>query len=378
MGNDGQMQEGNGDMVPQGWDSVALGDIAEIRYGKAKLKGDGEVPVIGSGGIYGWTTEPLANPPSIIVGRKGTAGSVWLVEDPCWPSDTTFYVLPYESVDVHFLYYYMSLNKLSGEHAKTTLPSIQKQELENMKIGVPSLPEQRAIARVLMTIQKAKEATEKVIAAMKELKKSLMRYLFTYGPCPIDEAERVPLKETEIGRVPDHWDVRPFGDFATLQRGKDLPVKQRRAGIFPVVGSNGILGYHSEYVARGPGITVGRSGSVGEAVYIETDYWPLNTTLWVKDTHGNNAKYIYYFCDGFDFSRYAAGVSVPTLNRNLVHPVNIGVPPLHEQRRIAEILEAIDIKLDNEERGIRALSSLFATALYQLMKGQIRVMDLEV
>jgi type I restriction enzyme S subunit len=194
-------------MLPEEWPVISLGDIAHAKYGKAKPKSQGSIPVIGSGGVYGYSETPLVDFPTIIVGRKGTAGQVWLAEQPSWPSDTTFYLEWRAEVDIGFVFNYLRLNKPSGEHAKTTLPSLQKHDLDQMKLPLPPLPEQRAIAHVLSTIQRAIEATDRVIAATQKLKRSLMHHLFTYGPVPVGEAGNVPLMDTEIGLVPENWKV---------------------------------------------------------------------------------------------------------------------------------------------------------------------------
>src|SRR6185437_15951470 len=102
----------------------------------------------------------------------------------------------------------------------------------------------------------------------------------------------------------------------TLQRGKDLPVQERLHGSVPVIGSSGVVGCHSDFVACGQGVLVGRSGSVGSVTWAEGQYWPLNTTLWVSDFHGNDPKFVFYFLRFLDLGKFTAGVSVPTLNRN--------------------------------------------------------------
>ncbi len=86
------------------------------------------------------------------------------------------------------------------------------------------------------------------------------------------------FKPTDLGDLPAGWKVVRFGDMATLQRGNDLPTRERNDGPYPVIGSNGIVGYHSEYITE-KGVTVGRSGSVGQLFYYEGKFWPLNTAL---------------------------------------------------------------------------------------------------
>jgi len=242
--------------------------------------------------------------------------------------------------------------------------------LANERIPVVPLHEQGASASVLDAMRRAQTASEKLVMSMRELRRSLVRHLFTYGAVAMADAERVALKRTDAGLMPESWESAALGDIATLQRGHDLPVAERSVGPYPVIGSNGVVGSHSEFKATGPGVLVGRSGSVGKVFWIDSDYWPLNTSLWVKDFHGNDARYVYYLLGYLDLQRYAAGVSVPTLNRNLIHPIRLAVPDYEEQKAIATVLSAVDRRIDAELRRLSALRTLFDTAVAELMDGR--------
>ena len=147
------------------------------------------------------------------------------------------------------------------------------------------------------------------------------------------------------------WLDMTLGDFITLQRGYDLPESERRSGNVPVVGSFGITGYHDTPKAKGPGVTVGRSGaSFGTVFYCPVDFWPHNAALYVTDFHGNDEKFAYYFLKTFDFTAYNSGSAQPSLNRNYIYPISITVPPLDEQRAIAEVLGSLDDKIEANRR----------------------------
>lgn len=159
--------------------------------------------------------------------------------------------------------------------------------------------------------------------------------------------------------VPTGWKRKSLGDFVSLQRGYDLPEPERRDGSVPILGSFGVTGWHDEAKAEGPGVTVGRSGaSFGVVSYSECDYWPLNTALYVKDFHGNDAGFAYYLLRTFPFRQYNSGSAQPSLNRNFVHPIPILVPPLAEQRRIARLLGVLDEKIELSRRMSRALETI--------------------
>jgi len=150
-------------------------------------------------------------------------------------------------------------------------------------------------------------------------------------------------KQTVIGVIPDDWKITSIGDFAPLQRGFDLPNRDRVSGIYPVVYSNGIVNFHNESQVKGPGVVTGRSGTIGKIHYVESNYWPHNTTLWVTRFHNAYPKYVYYLYLKVGFSRFSSGSGVPTLNRNDAHSYKLAVPEsVEEQTAIANALSDTD------------------------------------
>ena len=149
-----------------------------------------------------------------------------------------------------------------------------------------------------------------------------------------------------------------FKDFVTLQRGFDLPKNSMVDGPYPVVGSTSVIGYHSEYKVVGPGVVTGRSGSLGEVQYIEGNFWAHNTALWVKDFKGNYQRYVYYLLKTLDLKRFNSGVGVPTLNRNDLDKLEIGVHDFRSQQVIASILSAYDDLIENNLKRIKILEEM--------------------
>lgn len=174
---------------------------------------------------------------------------------------------------------------------------------------------------------------------------------------------------SEFKNLPSEWKVMRLEKVAPLQRGYDLPTDNIKEGLYPVVYSNGILRFHNEFKAKAPGVITGRSGTIGKVVYVEEDYWPHNTSLWVTNFYDNNPKFIYYMYINLNLARFSAGSGVPTLNRNDIHAQTIPLPPLDEQKKIAEILstwdEAINLNInliENKKRFKKALMQNLLTA----------------
>ena len=284
---------------------------------------------------------------------------------------------------------------------------VKVREFVLVKIPLPPLQEQKKIAHVLSTIQEAKKKTEAVIKAAKELKKSLMKYLFTYGPVPFNEAENVKLKETEIGLIPEEWEVVKLGDVAEFKNGINFKAEEK--------GDNGIL-------------TVDVLNMYGESIYINTNnLYRVNKPLIKEDYLLKNGDILFVrsslkqegvgwaslfkeieepvtFCGFIIRARLknndvypgylvnymrtpiarsnlvssSGKVAITNINQGSLKKLAIPLPPLHIQQKIASILSTVDEKIEKEENKKKALEELFKSMLHNLMTGKIRVKDLDI
>ena len=168
-------------------------------------------------------------------------------------------------------------------------------------------------------------------------------------------------KQTAAGA----WRETSLGEVLELKRGYDLPQRKRTPGDIPLVSSSGVTYYHTEAKVRGPGVVTGRYGTLGEVFFVPSDFWPLNTTLYVQDFKGNDPRFVSYFLRGLDFSAYSDKAAVPGLNRNHLHRAVVRYPSdIAEQRAIAHVLGTLDDKIELNRRMSETLEAM-ARALFQ-------------
>ena len=154
-----------------------------------------------------------------------------------------------------------------------------------------------------------------------------------------------------------------LGDVVNLKRGYDLPRSKRCNGTIPIVSSSGITDYHNVAKEKAPGVITGRYGTIGDVFYVNQDYWPLNTTLYVEDFKGNDPLFISYFLKTIDFDSFAAKSAVPGINRNDLHMADVSVPGIKTQKKIAAILSTYDDLIQVNKNRITNLEKL-AQKLY--------------
>jgi type I restriction enzyme S subunit len=160
------------------------------------------------------------------------------------------------------------------------------------------------------------------------------------------------------------WIQCRLGDVITLKRGYDLPKQSREHGYVPIVSSSGISDYHSVAMAKSPGVVTGRYGTIGHVYFLTEDYFPLNTTLYVKDFKGNDPRFISYHLRSIDFNSCSDKAAVPGVNRNHLHELETLIPPIAEQKAIAHILGTLDDKIELNRKNNETLEAM-AKALFK-------------
>jgi type I restriction enzyme S subunit len=293
-------------------------------------------------------------------------------------------------VDGNFLFFALRSIPLAAEKAEG-YPTLSLTEIRQRCVPLPPMCEQRAIAHVLRTVQRAKEATERVIAALKELKKSLMRHLFTYGPVPVDQADQVPLKETELGPAPEHWEVVPIGQVGRVITGRTPPTSHSEYwnGSIPFITPVDLQGgpvrttqrsitneglRKARPLPRGA-VLVSCIGYIGKVGVVDSDLAVTNQQINAIVPQRVDSWFLAFALMHETALLESRGrmTTVPILHKTNFQRVPIPLPPLDEQREIARMLQAVDAKIAAEQARRAALEELFKTVLHILMTAKLRV-----
>jgi type I restriction enzyme, S subunit len=370
-------------LLPKEWDVKKFEDCLskeKFKVGKVKqqiFKHSGKYPIVDQGQklIAGyWDNEEdvySGNLPVIIFGDHTRISKYIDFRFVCG-ADGTKVILPDKSFIYPKYLYYAILNKDIPSRGYNRHYSL----LKDKEILIPSLPEQQKISYVLSTIQEAKEKTQISINSLKELKKSTMKHLFTYGAVSFDDVEKIKLKNTEIGAIPQNWDMVSLGKIAKVKYGKGNPKKE---GNVPVVGSSGIYAWTDEPLINAPTLIIGRKGTAGEIHLFSKPCYPSDTTFYlIIDFKKVNISFLYYFMKSHKLSGDHAKTTVPSIQRPDLENQEISIPSMPEQQQIASILSSIDTKIQAEENRKEAIEQLFKSLLHTLMSGKIRVNNLKI
>lgn len=416
--------------LPEGWQTRLLGGVGSVRYGLGQPPEEDPagLPIIRATNVKRGSISPVGlvriKASSLPAGRNPflKAGDIIVVRSGAYTGDVAMVTQEWEGavagydlvlslrdqVDPSFCAFQLLTNKAQGyfrgQRDRSAQPHLNRQQLEATEVLVPPLPEQRAIAGVLRTVQGAKEACERVLAATRQLKQSLHHHLFTYGPVPFQLADRVPLKDMAYGSVPEHWNVVSLRDaVAEIDYGLSAAIpKMPPAGGVNIVSTadvtkDGRVLYHQIRRIEAPTRTVARltlrSGDmlfnwrnspelVGKTAIFQEQIEPhifasfiLRIRTDESKTHNLFLKYLLnHYREKRVFVLLARrAVNQANYNRNEISVLEIPLPPLSEQREIARQLAAVDAKLAALASRRAALGVLFTSLLHHLLTARLRL-----
>ncbi|MCX6907811.1 MAG: restriction endonuclease subunit S [Verrucomicrobia bacterium] len=242
--------------------------------------------------------------------------------DACFPDSVIGFIADESKSDVRFIKYKMDTIQRHYQQVSqgAAQDNLSLEKLLSFKLKVPSVDAQHEIADVLSAYDELMENNRRRMGLLEEAARLLYREWFVRLRFPGHEHARL------TNGIPEGWERVPFEDALVLQRGFDLPEREWEDGDFPICGSTGIIGHHKEPKVKGPGVFTGRSGSLGVVNYVEDDYWPHNTALWVREFKKVTPLFALFLLREMNLEQYNGGVSVPTLDRKAVHRVPVLIP----------------------------------------------------
>jgi type I restriction enzyme S subunit len=346
---------------------------------------------------------------SILLSMYATIGSTAINKIKLATNQAILAIIPKNNFDVLYGAYILRFNaeRLKSYNIATTQKNVNKGIVENFEIPLPPLPEQQRIAYVLSTVQNAQEKTENFINSLKELKKSAMKHLFTYGAVSFEDIDKVELKETEIGMMPKSWGVVELGKLVEIKGGKRLPKGHNfsdKPTNFPYIRivdfkNNSIklddLRYLTQedkekirkYIITKDDIYISIAGTIGLIGTIPETLDGANLTenacrLIIQDKKILDKNYLVFFLSSNvgqkEIQVRYTKTSQPKLALMRIKQIPAMLPPLPIQQNIASILSAIDSKIQAEEQKKEALKETFNSLLRDLMTAKIRVNNLKI
>jgi type I restriction enzyme S subunit len=335
---------------------------------------------------------------SILISRvRPTRGAVTFIDKKTAISSAFTIIKTKPEYNPKMVFYFLAWNKkffdYLGERQKgTNYPSVKEKDILEFEILLPeSKEEQQKIVKILDTIQSAVEIQEKIIEKTKELKKSLMNLLFHYGLAGLrvkelassrvgeltsSEIEKLglKLKKTEIGEIPEDWEVVRLGEIVRLSNG--IRPEFNEGGVFPVYGANGIMGKSNKFLIDNEyTLIIGRVGASGEIHLASGKIWISDNALYSSEVEKEKV-YLPFLKDYLiwrNLKQFADRSTHPIITQTFLKNFKLPLPPLPEQQEITEILQTIDQKIEIEKRKKELYEELFKTMLNKIMSQEIDI-----
>ena len=390
------------------WIVAKLGDVLEIKYGKDHKKlNDGDIPCFGSGGLMRYVENSIYEKESILIPRKGSLNNIYYVDQPFWTVDTLFWTkINLENVFPKFLFYQLRLTDFVSLNVGSAVPSLTVPVLNDLKIKLPPLPEQKAIAHILSSLDNKIELNRRMNETLEAMAQALFKSWFVDFDPVIDNAlaagnaipdeffERAEQRKgiekkdnseiqslfpdefeftEEMGWIPKGWESVKLDKLLEVKYGKDH--KKLDEGTIPVYGSGGLMRHVNKSLYIGESILIPRKGTLSNLMFVDEEFWTVDTMFFSIPKFSNIAKYIFHHLKLLDLTSMNVGSAVPSMTTKVLNDLDILYPcenTLKEFNRLVTDFYNRSSSLNSQNE---TLAKLRDTLLPKLMSGELRIAD---
>ena len=282
----------------------------------------------------------------------------------------------HETFDVDYLYYLLGSDEVFKQYismaAGSSVQNLNKQKVSKLLVALPpTLVEQQKIAKALSDVDNVISTLEKLITKKKNLKQGTMQQLLTGKKRLPGFAKSDKFKQTEIGEIPEDWEVKEIGKILKIGHGRDY--KNLKDGNVPVYGTGGYMISVNQYLYDGDTVCIGRKGTIDKPFYHEGKIWTVDTLFYTYDFKSVLPKFLYYKFCLIDWLSMNEASGVPSLTSKNIEDVVIALPSMPEQTAIANVLSSMDKEIEALEAKLGKYRNLKTGMMQQLLTGKIRL-----
>lgn len=369
-------------MIPDDWEVKNIGTTCNVfTGGKVPLKyskDKNEVfkyPIYSNGrDVYGYYTGFVIGDDSVCISSIGeNTGDVFFYKGEFTPVIRLKVVVPKSNkISTKYLYYYLKAHKIDGTK-NGGIPNINANDVKILNFPLPpTLAEQQKIAKALSDVDNVIITLEKLITKKKNLKQGTMQQLLIGKKRLPGFAKSDKFKQTEIGEIPEDWEVKEIGKILKIGHGRDY--KNLKDGNVPVYGTGGYMISVNQYLYDGDTVCIGRKGTIDKPFYHEGKIWTVDTLFYTYDFKSVLPKFLYYKFCLIDWLSMNEASGVPSLTSKNIEDVVIALPSMPEQTAIANVLSSMDKEIEALEAKLGKYRNLKTGMMQQLLTGKIRLM----
>lgn len=389
--------------IPEDWQCVQLGEIGKciigLTYSPRNVSDTGVLVLRSSNiqnGKLAYQDNVFVNmvlPERVIVkkgdilicvrnGSRQLIGKCALIDQNAEGSAFGAFMSIFRTSAHDYIFYQFQSDLIQNQINETmgaTINQITNKDLSGFKIPIPiCVKEQKAIANVLSDTDALLTRLEQLIAKKQAIKTATMQQLLT-GRTRLPQFAKHSdgtlkgHRPSELGAIPEDWQVVPFKDVLTIKHGKNQKEVESPSGQYPIYATGGQIGNATSFLFDKPSVLIGRKGTIDKPRYAETPFWTVDTLFYSEIKKDFCVKFIYYKFCMIDWMQYNEASGVPSLNAHTIENVLATLPNLEEQTAIASILSDMDDELEALEQKLAKVRNIKQGMMQQLLTGRIRL-----